>query len=84
MDFYFRIYDVSSSFEYKIPYHKLHLSGNIFNDVAEHCYLPVFQHGLKKSDLVDYDQLVLMGNIFMQDYYVVYDMSPLDEDKKYI
>merc|ERR1712032_1055999 len=28
--------------------------------------------------------LVLIGNIFMKKYYVVYDMSPLEQDKDYI
>lgn len=67
-----------------MPFAKLHISGHNFGDLAETCYIPVFHHGLVKEQDSDAEKLVLIGNIFMQDYYVVYDMSPLERGQKYI
>ena len=45
------------------------------------CYLTVFDHGLRGGDN---EKLIIMGNIFMEQYYVVYDMSPLEHGADYI
>jgi hypothetical protein len=37
-----------------------------------------------KENEKDSDKLLLIGNIFMEDYYIVYDMSPLEKGKDYI
>lgn len=39
------------------------------------CYLTVFDHGLIGDDN---NKLIILGTLFMEKYYVVYDMSPLD------
>jgi hypothetical protein len=41
------------------------------------CYLPVFDHGLDDSEN---SSAIIIGNIMMDRYYVIYDMSPLEYD----
>ena len=40
------------------------------------CYLAIFQSQTKQ------DTTWLVGNVFMRDYYVIYDMTPSDEQGK--
>jgi hypothetical protein len=43
----------------------------------------IFKHEAEQYKNVDFN-LILIGNIFMKKYYVVYDMSPLEHDKNWI
>ena len=54
------------------------ISGIFFGDTAETCYLGVFPTGFADSDLV------IVGNLFTRNYYLVYDMTPLEMDEDYI
>jgi len=53
----------------------MYLSGDHFDGNADECYIPVFTHGRQKNSKVD---VVYVGNLFTQSYYMVYDMSPLE------
>lgn len=48
------------------------------NNPGEMCYLPVFNHGLTG---IEDQQTIIMGNIILEKYYLVYDMSPLETQK---
>lgn len=54
------------------------VSGIHFKLVDTQCVIPVFPHQLTGEVELD---TVFIGNTFMQDYYVVYDMSPLSTYK---
>lgn len=54
------------------------VDGTYFGDTAKTCYIPVFYHGLERTDKDK--KTVFVGNTFMQDYYVVYDMSQYEAD----
>ncbi len=51
----------------------LFISGSKLGDTDLTCYLPIF----KASD--DNLDTWILGNLIMQDYYVVFDMTPFDE-----
>ena len=57
------------------------ITGLFFGDKASTCYLGVFDHGL--NGFKDSDTIII-GNIFTRNYYVVYDMSPLEYNEDYI
>jgi hypothetical protein len=42
---------------------------------GDSCYMPVFDHGLEDTED---SSAIIIGNIFMDKYYIVYDMSPLE------
>jgi len=48
------------------------IPGDVFGDSSDTCYIPVFKSTLD-------DNTVYYGNIWMNYFYVVFDMSPLDE-----
>jgi len=50
--------------------------GSKMNTLKDVCYIPVFNHGL---DGPKDGQTIIMGNIMLQKYYMVYDMSPLEK-----
>lgn len=52
------------------------LSGSYMWDPegSDVCYLTVFNHGKGTDD----DNLIIVGNLFMEKHYLVYDMSPLE------
>ena len=49
------------------------VDGKHFGDTSDTCYIPIFNHGLTKTE--DDKKTVFIGNTFMQEYYVIYDMS---------
>jgi hypothetical protein len=59
----------------------LKVPGSLMGDAQTKCYIPVFSHGL--ADPED-SKVIIMGNIMMSKYYLVYDMSPLEQSKDYI
>jgi len=69
------------SYHYQIPFSEMYASGSNFGDTDKTCYIPVFNHG-QQGDVES--NLVMIGNIFMQQYYFVYDQSPLAHGHKYI
>ena len=48
------------------------ISGSELGDSPDTCYLAVFKSQTKQTETWQ------LGNVFMRDYYVVYDMSPKD------
>ena len=75
------MFDVIRSFYYVIKTEHMMVDGRKFGDTSQTCYIPIFYHGLDQNDKVK--KTVFVGNTFMQDYYVVYDMSQY-ESKKYL
>ena len=71
--------EVPDKSEYEIPllYDELFISGVFMgiNESQNTCYLTVFDHGLSGDDN---NKLIILGSLFMEKYYTVYDMSPLD------
>jgi len=59
----------------------MYISGEHFGGNKDECYIPVFDHKKTKEDDAN---LVYVGNLFLKKYYVVYDMSPLEDDLDYI
>jgi len=81
----FDLDDEISSYPFKLQYSDFFNSGIYFDDNASDktCYLVIFKHEAEKYKNVNYN-LILIGNIFMRNYYVVYDMSPLEKKEDYI
>ena len=77
IEFSFRVYDLGESYQYQIPFSEMYVSGARFGDEKgdDACYIPVFNHG-QQGDVES--NLVMIGNVFMQKYYFVYDASPLE------
>ena len=59
----------------------LKIPGEDLKHPGDFCYIPVFSHGLTGTED---SQVVIMGNIILEKYYLVYDMSPLEQNKDYI
>lgn len=68
-----RIYDTEAATEYHVDGKDLLIPAKNFGDSANHCYVGVFRS--MKAD----QQTWYLGNLFMKDYYIVYDMTPYDE-----
>jgi len=54
----------------KIPDEEIGLPG-------DECYIPVFNHNYAREG-----ETVIIGNILMKKFYIVYDMSPSESDGK--
>lgn len=48
--------------------------GSTIGDSVNTCYLPIFA-----SSLADEDDTWYIGNLFIDYFYMVYDMTPMDE-----
>jgi hypothetical protein len=48
------------------------VDGKWFGDPGN-CWIPMFKHSLTRDP--NDQSTIWVGNVFMQDYYVVYDMS---------
>ena len=71
ISFNFRIFDHDKTkFEYQVPFHELYVSGEKFGETANTCFIPIFDHGIKDEEQ---SNLVMIGNLFMDKYYFVYD-----------
>jgi len=46
---------------------------------GDDCYIPVFNHNYAREG-----ETIILGNIIMKKFYVVYDMSPLESGNNYI
>jgi hypothetical protein len=64
-----------------LPAERMLVDAKLMGDDRDYCYVPVFDHGL--SDTAD-SQVIVVGNLFMERYYFVYDMSPLEYNEDYI
>ena len=53
----------------------LKIQGDKMNLDKDRCYIPIFNHGMTGPS----SQTIIIGNILLQKYYIVYDMSPLEE-----
>ncbi len=73
----FSLFDDVTGNTYSIPVTKNYMiSGDQLGDSANTCYLPVF-----KSDQGAQDTW-FVGNLFLNYFYIVFDMSPFDEQAK--
>jgi len=59
-----------AEYEVDIPLRDLMITGNLVGASDDSCYIPIFQ-SVNTEDDVWY-----LGNLFMNNYYVVYDQSP--------
>ena len=75
----FDLDDEISSYKFELEYSDFFNSGIFFGESVSSntCYLVIFKHEAEKFKNVDFN-LIMIGNIFMRRYYVVYDMSPLE------
>jgi len=46
---------------------------------GDDCYIPVFSHNYAREN-----ETIIIGNIIMKKYYLVFDMSPLEAGKDYV
>ena len=82
----FRFYVYDEEFTYglakSLEWNRMLIPGSQVNapEGDDVCYLALFNHGLP-SDKRD---MVILGNLFLEKYYLVYDMSPLESGKEYI
>jgi len=51
--------------------------GEDLNHPGDHCYIPVFNHGMEGAEE---SKTVIVGNILLEKYYLIYDMSPLETE----
>ena len=56
------------------------ISGTELGFSANRCYLPVFQSASSNPHSNNW----YLGNIFMKNYNIIFDMSPLEENKGYL
>ena len=78
--FGFRMYDSSRDLYLSIDTDEMYLSGENFGAHDDQCYIPVFDHQRSKDD----QDRVYVGNMFLKKYYIVFDMSPLENDEEYL
>jgi hypothetical protein len=77
-DFQFRVFDVLKSYDFKVKTERMMIDGSKFSDMPDTCYIPIFYSGV---DSTEQDKnTIWVGNVFMQNYYVVYDMSNYVEE----
>jgi len=70
------MYDAVRNFSFQIKTAHMFVSGKHFGDTDQACVLPVFMHGLETgTGNGEPGKTVYVGNTFMQEYYVIYDMS---------
>ena len=67
---------VKDTFDIIIRLESTFTSGEQFGDSKNQCYIPVFKSAETKQDTWH------IGNLFMQNYYTVFDMTPHDERGK--
>ena len=81
IEFGIRLFDETRDIYFNINWNYMYLSGEHFGGNKDECYVPVFSNKRQKNSDVN---LVYVGNLFMQSYYVVFDMSPLETNKDFI
>lgn len=73
LDLIVRIFDSEKSYDLKIRQKNLLVSGEHFGDGNDKCHLAVM-----KSKNIN-QNMWFMGNLMIQEYYVFFDATPLDE-----
>ena len=81
VDFGIRIFDETRDIYFNINWKYMYISGEHFGGNSDECYIPVFSNKRQKDSETN---LVYVGNLFMQSYYMVFDMSPLETNHNYI
>jgi len=69
---------VGEAFEIDVKLRQLMISGNLVGDSSDSCYIPIF-----KSENTEKDVWYL-GNLFMNNYYMVFDQTPADRGEDYL
>ena len=70
----FALFDDSIGFTYGLPSDfNFLVNGDLMGDSASTCYLPVFKNSQSNQ------RIWYIGNIVMNYFYMVFDMTPLDE-----
>ena len=78
IDIYSRVgHNKQNQIRLELPNDFMYISGTVFNDRLgdQSCYLPIFTTNLNGYD----NNTWVFGSQFMSQYYLVYDMSPLEE-----
>jgi len=78
---YFTLEDEGGTQNFQIDWNLMFLTGSYFGEGPLTCYLGVFDHGLRGYKD---SETIIIGNIFTKNYYLVYDMSPLELGEDYI
>lgn len=71
-----RIYDVAQSMDLTLQLSDMLISGSDVGDTNNRCYIPIFRAQLNYLDTWQ------VGNIFTKNYYMIYDMTPYDENNQ--
>lgn len=79
LDLLFKFQDRNGIHDIVIPQEKLFVpAGDITIGYSDdHCYLPVFDSGMRG---LDESKLAIVGSIFLQEYYTVFDASHLEKE----
>jgi len=84
MYFAFKLVDgVGGDYVFTLDSKYMFLTGDLLEDSKDKCFVPVFDHNLGGAED---SNTVIMGNLMLSKYYMVYDMSPLEPEngKDYI
>ena len=81
IEFAIRLYDAERALYFNINWKYMYLGGEHFGGNNDECYIPVFSNRRQRDSDVD---LVYVGNMFMQSYYMVFDASTLDKGLNYV
>lgn len=65
------LFDSKQDWFFKIPQKDLMISGKVFGDTEDKCYLAVMNNNKEQER----DNAWFIGNILLQDYYVVFDAT---------
>ena len=63
---------------YNVNENDMFISGQELGDTSNTCYLAVFKSQTLQTNTW------YVGNVFMRDYYVVYDLTPRERGQTYI
>lgn len=74
LDLKINLFDNNQDWYFEIDQADLMISGEAFGDSSEKCYLAVMNNNLKSEEKNSW----YIGNILLQDYYVVFDASSRD------
>ena len=64
-----------STQDHKLNTESLFIPGSEIGDKFESCVIPLFKHNVPSKQ-----DTYIIGNVFFKEYYVVFDMTPFDEN----
>ena len=78
------MYDHKTNKTFSINEDQLYISGDHFGGNKDECYIPIFNNKKHRKESEAALPAIYLGNIFLEKYYMVFDMSPLEKDLEYI